>query len=76
MTNAGQANAATGDLGYKDAVETAEVLAKALGIKPDDVLLQSTGREGAAMHISVGRVARVSVAIYICVALGRQKCIG
>ena len=44
MTNAGQANAATGDLGYKDAVQTAEVLAKELGIKPDDVLLQSTGK--------------------------------
>ena len=44
MTNAGQANAATGDLGYKDAVETAEALAKALGISPDDILLQSTGK--------------------------------
>jgi glutamate N-acetyltransferase/amino-acid N-acetyltransferase len=43
MTNAGQANAATGDQGYKDAVETAECLAKALGIKSDDILLQSTG---------------------------------
>lgn len=46
MTNAGQANAATGDLGYKDAVETAEVLGKALGISPDDILLQSTGGSG------------------------------
>lgn len=43
MTNAGQANAATGDQGYKDAVETAHALAKALGIAPEDVLLQSTG---------------------------------
>jgi len=51
MTNAGQANAATGDLGYKDAVETAEVLAKALGIKPDDVLLQSTGVIGRRMKM-------------------------
>ncbi len=43
MTNAGQANAATGDQGYADAVECAKLLAKALNITPDDVLLQSTG---------------------------------
>lgn len=43
MTNAGQANAATGDQGLADAKECAATLAKALGITPDDVLLQSTG---------------------------------
>lgn len=51
MTNAGQANAATGDQGYKDAVETAHALAKALGIAPEDVLLQSTGVIGRRMKM-------------------------
>jgi glutamate N-acetyltransferase/amino-acid N-acetyltransferase len=43
MTNAGQANAATGDQGLADAKETAQLLAQALGVSPDDILLQSTG---------------------------------
>lgn len=43
MTNAGQANAATGEQGYKDALECAASLAKALGVSQDDVMLQSTG---------------------------------
>jgi hypothetical protein len=48
LTNAGQANAATGDQGYADAVECAQALAAAMGISPDDVLLQSTGGRGGA----------------------------
>lgn len=51
LTNAGQANAATGELGYKDSVETAQVLAKALNISPDDILLQSTGVIGRRMKM-------------------------
>lgn len=43
MTNAGQANAATGDQGYADAVETAKLLAQTLGITTDDIMVQSTG---------------------------------
>jgi N-acetylglutamate synthase/N-acetylornithine aminotransferase len=43
LTNAGQANAATGDQGYKDALECAAALAAALGVTQDDVMLQSTG---------------------------------
>lgn len=43
MTNAGQANAATGKQGYEDSVTCAQSLAKALGVTPDEVLLQSTG---------------------------------
>ena len=41
--NAGQANAATGELGYADSLASAEAVATALGVSPDDVLLQSTG---------------------------------
>jgi hypothetical protein len=43
LTNAGQANAATGDQGYADALECAKATAAALGIKPEEVLLMSTG---------------------------------
>ena len=43
LTNAGQANAATGAQGYADAVECATTLAKTLGVTPDDVLIMSTG---------------------------------
>jgi glutamate N-acetyltransferase/amino-acid N-acetyltransferase len=45
LANAGQANAATGDAGYADAVACAEAVAAALGagVAPADVLLLSTG---------------------------------
>ncbi len=43
LINAGQANAATGELGYKDSVASAERVAEALGCAPDDILLESTG---------------------------------
>lgn len=43
MSNAGQANAATGDQGYADALETAKALATVLGIGAEEVLLMSTG---------------------------------
>eukprot|EP00983_Pelagomonas_calceolata_P115784 1160235-Pelagomonas_calceolata.AAC.10 len=50
LTNAGQANAATGEQGYKDALECAATMADALGVSRDDVMLQSTG---AGVHGSV-----------------------
>ncbi|KAF8683718.1 hypothetical protein HU200_044650 [Digitaria exilis] len=40
LINAGQANAATGDLGYQDAVDSADAL---LNVSKDDILIQSTG---------------------------------
>jgi len=49
LTNAGQANAATGDQGYEDAVQCATVAAASLGVSPDDVLLMSTGKQQHAM---------------------------
>lgn len=57
LTNAGQANAATGDQGYADAVETAKICAEALGCTPDDVLLQSTGVIGRRMKMEAFRPA-------------------
>jgi len=43
LCNAGQANAATGEQGWADAIESAAVLAQELGISPDLVLIASTG---------------------------------
>ncbi len=43
LCNAGQANAATGEPGWNDAVETAKLLGEALNISGDAVLLASTG---------------------------------
>lgn len=43
LINAGQANAATGSQGYQDSLDSANAVAKALSIDPDEVLLESTG---------------------------------
>ncbi|XP_078159867.1 arginine biosynthesis protein ArgJ family isoform X2 [Carex rostrata] len=43
LINAGQANAATGDAGYQDAVESANAVAELLKVSPSAVLVQSTG---------------------------------
>eukprot|EP00879_Flechtneria_rotunda_P004665 GHRR01004926.1.p1 GENE.GHRR01004926.1~~GHRR01004926.1.p1 ORF type:complete len:472 (+),score=181.16 GHRR01004926.1:169-1584(+) len=51
LTNAGQANAATGDQGYADAVHCAKTAAAALGTDADDILLMSTGVIGRRMKV-------------------------
>ncbi|XP_031487741.1 arginine biosynthesis bifunctional protein ArgJ, chloroplastic [Nymphaea colorata] len=43
LINAGQANAATGDAGYEDVIECAAAVAKALQVKSEEVLIESTG---------------------------------
>jgi glutamate N-acetyltransferase / amino-acid N-acetyltransferase len=43
LCNSGQANAATGEAGWSDAVTSANALAGALNIAPEDILLASTG---------------------------------
>ncbi len=43
LCNAGQANAGTGEQGWQDAVESAQLVAQALNISPEAVLLASTG---------------------------------
>ena len=45
LINAGQANAATGDQGYQDSLDSADAVAAALGLERDDVLLESTGQQ-------------------------------
>ena len=43
LCNSGQANAATGERGTQDALESAQLLAEALQIAPESILLASTG---------------------------------
>ncbi|EPS64595.1 hypothetical protein M569_10185, partial [Genlisea aurea] len=43
LINAGQANAATGYAGYQDVLECSEALAEMLQLKPEQVLVESTG---------------------------------
>lgn len=57
LCNAGQANAATGDLGWQDAVESAEALGKALNISPESILLASTGVIGKRIKMDALKAA-------------------
>ncbi|KAK4747347.1 hypothetical protein SAY87_026384 [Trapa incisa] len=43
LINAGQANAATGDAGYQDVIECVLNLSNLLQVKPEEVLVESTG---------------------------------
>ncbi|KAJ4704702.1 Arginine biosynthesis bifunctional protein ArgJ, chloroplastic [Melia azedarach] len=43
LINAGQANAATGDAGYQDVIECANTVATLLKVRPEEVLIESTG---------------------------------
>ncbi len=51
LCNAGQANAATGSQGWEDAVESAQLLAAALNIPAEQVLVASTGVIGQRIRM-------------------------
>ena len=55
LCNAGQANAATGELGWQDAVESAKLLAKELSVSPQEILLASTGVIGQRIKMDALR---------------------
>ena len=55
LCNAGQANAATGDQGWADAVESALLLAEALNIPAESILLASTGVIGQRIKMDALR---------------------
>jgi len=50
LVNSGQANAATGERGRLDAERTSDAAAAALGLRPDEVLVCSTGVIGEPLH--------------------------
>ena len=51
LVNAGQANAATGEQGWRDALESAKALGQALNIPDDSILLASTGVIGQRIRM-------------------------
>lgn len=51
LLNSGQANAATGDGGHADALNSAKMLAEALSVAPHNILLCSTGVIGRRFDI-------------------------
>lgn len=51
LCNAGQANAATGNLGWQDVYESAQCLAEALQIPSESILLASTGVIGQRIRM-------------------------
>jgi glutamate N-acetyltransferase/amino-acid N-acetyltransferase len=53
LCNSGQANAATGEQGWEDAVTSAKTLANVLNIEPEAVLLASTGVIGQRIKMDV-----------------------
>lgn len=55
LCNAGQANAATGEQGWQDAVESAQLLAQALNVAPEAVLVASTGVIGQRIRMDALR---------------------
>ncbi|MEA5552690.1 bifunctional ornithine acetyltransferase/N-acetylglutamate synthase [Anabaena cylindrica UHCC 0172] len=65
LCNAGQANAATGSQGVKDALESANLLAKELGISPEAILLASTGVIGQRIKMDIlrGGIPKVVAAL-------------
>lgn len=55
LCNAGQANAATGEQGMRDALESAEILASELNISSESILLASTGVIGQRIKMDAMR---------------------
>ena len=53
IANAGNANACTGDQGLNDAYRTADLVARELGINPEDVLVASTGVIGEQLDMDL-----------------------
>ena len=51
IANAGNANACTGNPGLADAERTADLVGKALGISPDEILVASTGVIGQRLNM-------------------------
>jgi glutamate N-acetyltransferase / amino-acid N-acetyltransferase len=68
LVNAGQANAATGEQGYKDSLASAEAVAKVLGVARDDVLLESTGVIGRRIKMD----ALIAAVPTLAATLGRS----
>ncbi|MDP2990896.1 MAG: bifunctional glutamate N-acetyltransferase/amino-acid acetyltransferase ArgJ [Kiritimatiellota bacterium] len=63
VVNAGCANAFTGEAGLADAEETAELVARSIGIAPEDVLVASTGVIGERLPMKLIRTGIRHIAL-------------
>jgi len=63
IANSGNANASTGEKGMADAVEMTALAAKVIGIKPEDVLVSSTGVIGRHLPMPAIRQAVREIAL-------------
>ncbi|ACA99130.1 MULTISPECIES: bifunctional ornithine acetyltransferase/N-acetylglutamate synthase [Cyanophyceae] len=52
LCNSGQANAATGEAGWQDAIQSAQWLGEALNVPPESILLASTGVIGQRIKMA------------------------
>ena len=52
VANSGNANACTGDAGLADAIKTADLASKALGVPIEEILVASTGVIGAPLNMT------------------------
>ncbi len=57
VANSGCANASTGEQGFKNAIEMTALAAKAIGAKPDEVLIANTGVIGVQLPMDTIRKA-------------------
>jgi len=57
IANTGYANACTGSRGLNDAIQTADIVAKGLGIHPEETVVASTGVIGAYLPFNLIKVA-------------------
>lgn len=62
LVNAGQANAATGDLGMQDAQASQKQLAELLECSPEDILIMSTGVIGRRIKLDAMQAALPTLA--------------
>ena len=64
VVNAGIANSCVGDQGYKDAKETAAIAARRLGVRPEEVLVCSTGLIGVELPVSLIRTGIEGIEVH------------
>ncbi len=72
LCNAGQANAGTGSAGWEDARESAELVARALKISADQVLVASTGVIGQRIRMDAMRTGIPTLVELASVENGRE----
>ncbi len=72
LINSGQANAATGELGWQDALECAQLTAQSLNISPEDVLLASTGVIGQRIKMESMRTGIAQAVTALSSSAGDQ----